>query len=366
MSTVKKQNSRTWSNLHSRLRATPFNYANIMPEPIGQYIHRQATSISSCEGYLLDSLIASTAFILAEKCNVLYNGMPNKTNLYVVFVGPPSTGKSQAISSACLDPLNTVVTARDGKPVVIGKSTSAGLIQKLSEGSQIIVSGEIFDVINKMVKNDGDTASGDISLLSQLFSGEKVSVNFATQKARDIPQDRAFCILGAIQPAPLAALLTSLDTGNGFIERLLLNFPDCIRPTPKATKSAREALANLPTLSQVLDTVAQLHSNGHEYVFDERAEEEVDSINEAYIDQINAAVRDGVTPPQTKKLDLVVRVAPVIHVLSHVIGNMLNNVDATLPSRAIKKESLDAAIKFVEFCESQKETYLCVSTFNLC
>lgn len=74
------------------------------------------------------------------------------------------------------------------------------------------MSGEIFDVLNKMVKNDGDTASGNISLLSQLFSGEKVSVNFATQKARDIPHDRAFCILGAIQPAPQSHNCVQMDT----------------------------------------------------------------------------------------------------------------------------------------------------------
>ena len=285
-------------------------------------------------------------------------------NIYLVFVGPPSTGKSQAIQVGTTDPLHAVASARDdANSVIIGKATSAGLFTRLAQGNGMMVSSEIHDVLLKMAKNDGDSASGDIATLCHLFSGEKVSTTYTTQSKRDIEAGRAFSILGATQPGPVAHLLTALDTGNGMIERLLIHFPDCLRPFPNDTREARRRLldSGSPTITHVLQILENLHERGIKYSFTEECENELDKLNEQYIESINQAIVEGVTPPQTKKFDLLVRLAAPIHVLTSVIKDLLSGGTPAPPDHQIGLESLVAAKKFVDFVEGQKETLLTVS-----
>ena len=165
MTTVGKQNAATWSNLHARLRSSPFDYGLLFPPVVRNYFRDHAVAISTCEGYLTDSILATTAFIMSEKCTIEYNGMSSRANVYVLFVGPPSTGKSQAIQVGSTDPLQAISNARDDeRPLVIGKSTSAGLFSRLAEGNAMMVSSEIHDILLKMAKNDGDNASGILRL----------------------------------------------------------------------------------------------------------------------------------------------------------------------------------------------------------
>ena len=69
--------------------------------------------------------------------------------MYIIFVRPPSTGKSQAINTGCVAPLDVLATNEDRQSFVIGKSTSAGLVSRLSEGDAMLV-------FNKMLKIDND------------------------------------------------------------------------------------------------------------------------------------------------------------------------------------------------------------------
>ena len=157
----------------------------------------------------MDSILATTAYLISERSTIAYNGKSTKLNIYILFVGPPSTGKSPAIQLGATDPLTSILACRDAETsLVIGKSTSAGLLNRLSQGDGMTVSGEVHDIFLKMVKNDSDSVCGDISTLCHIFSGERVSTTYATQSSREIASDRAFCILGATQPGPAAHLLT--------------------------------------------------------------------------------------------------------------------------------------------------------------
>ena len=89
--------------------------------------------------------------------------------MYVVFVGPPSTGKSQAIEVRVTASLHAISTAQDEEhSLAKGKSTSAGLFSWLAEGNGMMVSSEIHDIILKMAKNEGDNASGDMTSLCHI------------------------------------------------------------------------------------------------------------------------------------------------------------------------------------------------------
>ena len=88
---------------------------------------------------------------------------------------------------------------------------------------------------------------------------------------------------------------------------------------------------------------------------------ELDSVNETYIESINRAIEEGDTPPQSKKIDQIMRLAVPIHVLTSVVEELLNGRHPSSPLTTIAKSSLDAAVKYVNFCESQKDTFFHVS-----
>ena len=133
-----------------------------------------------------------------------------------------------------------------------------------------------------MAKNDGGNASGDIATLCHVFSRDKVSSTYATQKTRENEAGRAFSILGATQPGPAAHLLTALDVGNGMMERLVLHIPDCLRPSLSATQQARQRIidSNLPSITHTLHLLENLLEHGVKYSFTDECEQELDKVNE--------------------------------------------------------------------------------------
>ncbi len=95
----------------------------------------------------------------------------------------------------------------------------------------MIISLEVFDLLRKLIKSDNDSATRDVSLLCCLFSGEEVTLNFATEQDRQIPMNTPLSILGAIQ-TPAAAKLFGMCDGQVLVDRLLFISPSPIRPTP--------------------------------------------------------------------------------------------------------------------------------------
>ena len=81
----------------------------------------------------------------------------------------------------------------------------------------MIISTEVFDLLWKLIKSDNDSATGDVSLLCSVFSGEEVTMSFATECDRQIPANMPFSILGATQtPAVFATKLPFLGWGAQF------------------------------------------------------------------------------------------------------------------------------------------------------
>ena len=73
----------------------------------------------------------------------------------MVFVGPPGTGKSQALKDASLQPLRDLQDERDLANTIIEKCTSAALVKTVANKEKaFVVSPELFEVINKLLKSD--------------------------------------------------------------------------------------------------------------------------------------------------------------------------------------------------------------------
>lgn len=72
---------------------------------------------------------------------------------------------------------------------------------------------------------------------------------------------------------------------------------------------------------------------------------------------------EGRTPPKTKKMDVILRVAAALHIFNHVTSHLLAHREPTPPPEAIEKSTLLKAIDYVTWAESQKEIFVEVTIF---
>lgn len=86
----------------------------------------KADSLSTNTGFLVPCQLMTTAFIAGmHSSNTIQNGS-NKMplNLYTKFVGPPATGKSQALKDCVLKPMSVLRDDQDLGEVIIQKCLS--------------------------------------------------------------------------------------------------------------------------------------------------------------------------------------------------------------------------------------------------
>ena len=98
------------------------------------------------------------------------------------------------------------------------------------------------------------------------------------------------------------------------------------------------------------------------YSLEEEARHLLNIINEEFITEVNAAISEGRIPPKTKKIDIVLRVAVSLHVLNAVTDQLLQGQEPHMPGEEIEKSTLEKAISYVSWAESQKEIFVEVSS----
>ena len=158
---IVRQSEGTWALFHERVSSMQFDYSELFTDEVYSFLDNMAKSIGSSIGYLLPSVLTSTAFALGSHGAQLMLGTHiQPINRLTIFIGHPGTGKSPAIEKI-INPLreNTEI----GKEILISKSTSSGLVRLLAKhGRAFVCSPEIYEFLIKLLKIDDETASGDI------------------------------------------------------------------------------------------------------------------------------------------------------------------------------------------------------------
>ncbi|KAJ8048277.1 hypothetical protein HOLleu_00528 [Holothuria leucospilota] len=303
LSKINKQQEETWTGLHRRLTSIDFDLGSVFCGQVASFIENSAKAISSCTGYALSCLLTTCGFISARKTLIkMPNGHTQNSNIFQLVVGPPSTGKSQALKKFALDPVKTLAEDLDIPDPIIHKSTLSGLTRKLSENKEgFFVSAEIFDSLSRLFKPDNDT--NDSALLCELFSGEQVSFNYATKSTTNISSTIPFSILGCIQMFPMAKLFVLLNQGQGLLDRFLLNVPLCLRPTPQESHNAKqflERLANCPDFDMIMSAINTILDSVNTFSFSEDAALFLEEMETEFITEMNEAIKNGTLPPKSK------------------------------------------------------------------
>ena len=168
---IARQSEGMWALFHKRVSSMQFDYSELFTDEVYSFLDNMAKPIGSSIGYLLPSILTSTAFALGSHgAQLMLETHIQPINLFTIFIGHPGTGKSPAIEKI-INPLweNTEI----GKEILISKSTSSGFVKLLAKhGKAFVCFPEIYEFLIQLLKNDDEIASGDIQLLRKLFSGE--------------------------------------------------------------------------------------------------------------------------------------------------------------------------------------------------
>jgi len=274
-------------------------------------------------------------------------GFLEKKNYFFV-----KTGKSSAIEYATQEPLEFLNRGGD----IISKTTSSGLVKFFATNKKgFILSPEVFDILNKLMKSDEDNATGDVQLLCKLFSGERCSYHYSTEDTRVTPSNAPFSILGSTQLLNAAKLIARMDQGHGLVDRMLFAIPLAFRPTLMEMETAKDHLS-----TEVVEDFQQLFQNIHrvgqiEFAFDREAGVLLHETIDQFVSDVNEAIQEGKVPPKSKMTEHVPRIATALHVFKHVMEELLAGTVATAPPNHISKATLEVAIEFVQHLESQKD-----------
>ena len=175
LSKITKQHEKTWGLLHKRLMEMEFNFQQLFNDNVWEFLQKKAASLSTSVGYLVPCILTSTAFVASTGSLISHKQHEIPFNLYFISVGPPSTGKSQALKEGANLPISSLIDSEDIPNFLLDKATSSGLAKTVVDnGKGFVVSPEVFDLLNKLLKSDDENANGDAQLLCELFSGERV------------------------------------------------------------------------------------------------------------------------------------------------------------------------------------------------
>ncbi|XP_071854829.1 uncharacterized protein [Apostichopus japonicus] len=357
---IVKQQEEIWTKLHRRLTSLDFDVTNVFPARVSSFMDHSAKAVSSCSGYLLSCIISACAFLIARKSTLqMPSGHIQNTNIFHVLTGPPSSGKSQALKLAAMDPIKQIAEDKDFPDPIIQKSTVSGLTKKLSENKQgFLISAEIFDSLSRLLKSENET--NDSAFLCELFSGEQFSLNYATKNETNISALTPFVILGCIQMFPLAKLLVMLNQGQGLIDRFLIHVPLCLRPTPEESRHSKRTLEDLPscpTFLTIMSAISDITTTS--YTFCEDSANYLQEMETEFITEMNEAISTGTVPPKSKKIDMIARVSLCLHVFCDITQQLLDSVDSMRsPDSQIPMAAVQGAVYFVNFCETQKDIFL--------
>ena len=354
---LSRQNENTWASFHRRVSGIAFNYEELFSDAVFKFLEAKAKSIGSSVGYLLPSLMTATSFLLANSDAHFLNGTHlQPLNLYTMSVGHPGTGKSPAIETvlAALRDVDTIT-----KETLVSATTSSGLVKTISkQGKAFVASPELFDILNKLLKNDEDNATGDVQLLCKLWSGESASYHFATEATREIESNTAFSILGSTQIQNAALLIFRMDKGHGLLDRFLISVPNARKPTPEQ-EEATEYLERLQ-LKNFQPVFASVHAAHREitrsYRLNAAAAELHKRLKTDHVNAVNVAIENGEVPPKSKGTDLVTRVAVAFNAIDYFIASLLNEEPANNPPEQITEACYKKAVQHVEYLHAQKET----------
>ena len=82
--------------------------------------------------------------------------------------------------------MSSLIDSEDIPNFLLDKATSSGLAKTVVDnGKGFVVSPEVFDLLNKLLKSDDKNATGDAQPLCEWFLGVHVGYRYASEKKQE-------------------------------------------------------------------------------------------------------------------------------------------------------------------------------------
>ena len=144
-------------------------------------------------------------------------------------------------------------------------------------------------------------------------------------------------------------------------------FPMCLCPSTDNTDAAltwfQSENVHIKQVADIFVEIYDVHDSTatFHYTFSEDALQNLTSLEDDFIREVNDAIQNGNVPPKSKKIDLLQRVAISLHVFNFVTDELLQGWKQPTVPMQISLETLQQAIHYVEYTETQKEIVMEVS-----
>ena len=183
-----------------------FTYEEILSKELFDFLNNLSISKGSNIDYMFLSVITTINFILAKakcKINIREQADPYMVNLntFSIFVGPPNSNKSGTIDIAVTTPLHDLGFDKN----IVQKPSASSLNRELSnpdnDNAVIMINSEVHELLLAKIRATLERASGDLSVLNQVYSGEEVKHTFTSRKSTKyhIPKGAVLCIVGKLK-----------------------------------------------------------------------------------------------------------------------------------------------------------------------
>ena len=125
---LRKQPDSTWALLQKHLISLLDPFQTLFLDEVWSFIQKKADSLSTNAGCVATCLLTTTSFVGGLGATLTNGSQEMSLNLYSIFVGPPTTGKSQALKECATSPMSAVAREQDLSSYIINNCTSLGLI----------------------------------------------------------------------------------------------------------------------------------------------------------------------------------------------------------------------------------------------
>ena len=148
------------------------------------------------------------------------------------------------------------------------------------------------------MKSDRDNATGDVQLLCKLFSGERCSYHYSSEKSRFIAANTPFSILGSTQFLNVVKLIAKMDHGHGLVDRLLFAIPLAFRPTLTEMETAANHLST-EVIEDFRESFKNIHDNGQlQFTCKPNAQQLLWDDIDHFVAEVDEAIRDSKVTPK--------------------------------------------------------------------
>ena len=304
-----KQDERTWAQLNRRLIFLPFDYDSLYTLQVAEFVNKKAASIGSCPRYLVPCLLMTTVHIIAENVLIHSGSQDMPCNLFMVFVGPPETGKSQVLKEGARQPICDVQTERDLSNTIIEKCTSSALVKTVAQHKKaFVVSPKVSEVLSKLLNSDEDNATGDVQILN-CFLGKAARTSTPPRepvKFHPMSHLQSLIVRKFHTPQVCSAGWTKdMVSGTGSCScflcayvHVLLTPMQCVRGSKlKMSKSSKSQTFSWKC---AMHTISQHHPTTH---FLRMPYTNLTSLKDDFIKEVNDAIKNGNVPPKSKNID---------------------------------------------------------------